>query len=171
VRHQKSARRNARHSFSARRGTGVGVSGAGAAACNPIAATDSAGDDGGYSYASSGGDPHSDADERLLLLRALKTTVHEIAHMFCIKHCIEYNCAMNGSIDIEESDARSPHLCPTCLAKLQHAVGFDIVTRYEDLARYYKSRGMRAEASFCRGRLEVIESKVKKWSKFKRSKR
>ena len=44
---------------------------------------------------------------------------HEIGHMFGVKHCVYYNCAMNGSNHLQESDRRTEHLCPVCLRKLQ----------------------------------------------------
>jgi len=59
--------------------------------------------------------------------------VHEIGHMFGLKHCIFYDCVMNGSNHLEESKKRTFHECPVCLRKLQSAVGFNIVERYKAL--------------------------------------
>lgn len=45
----------------------------------------------------------SEADaENLILFRACKVMTHEIGHMFGIRHCIYYECGMNGSNHIEE---------------------------------------------------------------------
>jgi archaemetzincin len=41
--------------------------------------------------------------ENLILYRACKVMTHEIGHMFGIRHCIHYECGMNGSNHIEES--------------------------------------------------------------------
>ena len=39
----------------------------------------------------------------ILLKNACGVMVHEIGHMFAIKHCIYYNCIMNGSNSYSES--------------------------------------------------------------------
>ena len=52
--------------------------------------------------------------------------VHEIGHMFGIKHCIYYDCAMNGSNSYDESLGQSRYLCPVCLRKLSTAIGFKV---------------------------------------------
>lgn len=59
---------------------------------------------------------------------------HEITHMFGIKHCIHYECLMNGTMSAEES-ARKPNntLCPVCLAKLRSNIKFDCRKRFECL--------------------------------------
>ncbi len=41
--------------------------------------------------------------EKILLRNACSVMVHEIGHMFGIRHCIYYNCTMNGSNSYEES--------------------------------------------------------------------
>jgi len=51
--------------------------------------------------------------------RACKTMSHEISHMFGIRHCIYYECLMNGSNKIEEADVKPAWLCPVCLRKLK----------------------------------------------------
>jgi hypothetical protein len=50
---------------------------------------------------------------------------HEISHMFGIKHCIYYECLMNGSNKITESDIKPPRLCAVCMRKLKHMVQFN----------------------------------------------
>ena len=44
--------------------------------------------------------------ENLILYRACKVMTHEIGHMFGIRHCIYYECAMNGCNHIEECQSR-----------------------------------------------------------------
>ena len=78
------------------------------------------------------------ADYRQLILqRSCKVLAHETAHMFGLPHCIYFECLMNGSNNLEETDAGPQHLCPICLRKLQFNVQFDAVTRYEELAKFY----------------------------------
>jgi archaemetzincin len=63
---------------------------------------------------------------------------------------------MNGSNHLQESDRRPLHLCPVCLRKLQFSVGFDVVKRYEALARFERAKGLEDEAAWVERRLETI---------------
>ncbi|KAI5929089.1 Archaemetzincin-2 [Manis javanica] len=71
-----------------------------------------------------------------LLLRSCKTLTHEIGHIFGLRHCQWLSCLMQGSNHLEEADRRPLNLCPICLRKLQCAVGFNIIERYEALVRW-----------------------------------
>ena len=79
------------------------------------------------------GDQVADEADRynLVLFRACKVMLHEIGHMFGIRHCIYYECLMNGCNHILESQTRPLHCCAVCLRKLQRACGFDPVLRYQ----------------------------------------
>lgn len=94
--------------------------------------------------------------QKLLLWRSCKVLVHEIGHMFGLNHCIYFHCVLNGSNHLKESDARPMHLCPVCLHKLQHSIGFDVATRYGNLFRYYRKAGFDKEARWVKNRLEHI---------------
>jgi len=59
-----------------------------------------------------------DKEYQLCLKRTIATAVHEIGHTYGIEHCIGYECLMNGSNSMEESDKQVMHLCPQCLNKL-----------------------------------------------------
>ena len=68
--------------------------------------------------------------------------VHEIAHMFGLKHCIYYECTMNGSNGSFEYDYMPNRtLCPICLAKLVSNAKFDCRERYVKLAEAANSLG------------------------------
>ena len=71
----------------------------------------------------------------VILRRSMKTMTHELGHMFGMRHCIYYQCLMNGSNHLDEADSRPLFLCPVCLRKLHHAVGFDPVARYEAIEK------------------------------------
>jgi archaemetzincin len=92
----------------------------------------------------------------LLLQRSMKVLTHETGHMFRLAHCIYFNCVMNGSNHLQESDRRPLHLCPMCLRKLQFSVGFDVVKRYEALAQCDGQAGLEDEAAWLDRRLEKI---------------
>jgi archaemetzincin len=99
------------------------------------------------------GEPQSDVNRRLALVRSLKTLVHETGHMFGVHHCQRFECVMNGSNHLAESDARPVHLCPECLKKFRWALGFDMIKRYEALRAFYKKHGLTDEAAWVAKRL------------------
>jgi len=99
------------------------------------------------------GEEWSVAAERKGLKRSLATLVHESGHMLGVRHCQMYECVMNGSISLAESDRRSVHLCPECLKKFRWSTGFDVVGLYEGLKKFYAVHGMAAEAAWADKRL------------------
>jgi len=94
--------------------------------------------------------------KKLLLRRSCKVLAHETGHMFGLTHCIYFQCVLNGSNHLAESDARPMHLCPVCLRKLQHSIGFDVIKRYGNLFRFYKKVGFDNEAQWVANRLKRI---------------
>jgi archaemetzincin len=99
------------------------------------------------------GETWSAAAERKGLKRSLATLVHETGHLFGVRHCQKYECVMNGSISLDESDRRPIHLCPECLKKFRWNLGFDVVEHYEGLRKFYAAHGMTAEAGWVAKRL------------------
>jgi archaemetzincin len=95
--------------------------------------------------------------QKLLLRRSIKVLAHETAHMFSLAHCIYFKCVMNGSNHLQESDSRPLSLCPVCLHKLQHSIGFDVATRYHHLLRFYRRIGLKYEVDWMSRRLKKIE--------------
>jgi len=92
----------------------------------------------------------------ILLRRSCKVVAHEVCHLFGLDHCIYFNCIMNGSNHLAESDARPFHLCPVCLRKLHHTIEFDLVKRYQTLKRVYEEMNFHAEAEWVARRLQHI---------------
>ena len=74
----------------------------------------------------------------VILQRACKVLAHETTHLFGLQHCIFYDCVVDGANHMNETDAQPQHVCPICLRKLHHTIGFDPVKRYQDLARFYR---------------------------------
>jgi archaemetzincin len=99
------------------------------------------------------GQERPDDYQTLLLRRSCKVLAHETAHMFSLQHCIYFDCAINGSNNLRESDRRPLRLCPVCLRKLQLSIGFDVVKRYQALAEFYRAAGFADEAQWVRNRL------------------
>jgi archaemetzincin len=105
------------------------------------------------------GDPAADAEAfRLCLLRTLKTSCHEMGHVFTMSHCTFRECNMCGSNHLGELDRHPLELCPRCLAKLCHATGADPVNRWQQLIAFFDAHGLTAEREFC-------EESLRTWKK------
>ena len=95
-----------------------------------------------------------------IIKRTCKTMCHEIGHMFGLKHCAHFNCLMNGSNNLKESDRRPVFLCPICLRKLHYGVisftEFDILARYRKMEEFWAEHGQEVEVDWLRRRLDKI---------------
>ena len=80
--------------------------------------------------------------------RCLQVLCHEVGHLFHFKHCVYWECLMNGSNGDWESDLRPIGLCPMDLAKLQACLGFDLAEREAALAAAFAEVGIPHFASF-----------------------
>jgi archaemetzincin len=92
----------------------------------------------------------------LLLRRSCKVLAHETSHIFGLAHCTFFNCLMNGSNHLAESDRRPLHLCPICLRKLQWSISFDVVKRYEAMERIARAAGFADEADWLSRRIKTL---------------
>lgn len=96
--------------------------------------------------------------DTLILDRSLKIMAHEVGHMFGLEHCIYYECVINGSNSMGETDNSPSHVCPIDLRKLHHSIGFDPLKRYRDLGAFYRRRGFAGHAAWVRSRRILIET-------------
>lgn len=88
---------------------------------------------GVWSMARNGDPDISEVDRSLCALRTVMTATHETGHMFGIRHCIAYECGMNGSNHSEERDRQPLEFCPECQAKLWWTLRLDPLQRSRDL--------------------------------------
>lgn len=102
------------------------------------------------------GETRTSSYELLLLHRSCKVLAHETSHMFGLTHCTFFNCLMNGSNHLAESDRRPLHLCPVCLRKLQWSVGFDVLAHYTALEQFSRTAGFSDEAEWLKGRIQKV---------------
>jgi len=107
-------------------------------------------------YVPSFGGAREEGWEGLVLERAAKVMTHEMGHMFGIKHCVFYECNMNGVNHKAEMDAAPMNLCPVCLRKLYEACKFDPVKRYRELGVFYGKQGFGEEKEFVEKRVGRI---------------
>ena len=73
-----------------------------------------------------------------LIDRTLKISLHEVGHMFGMRHCIKYECLMAGTNHLAETDRRPLDNCPECMAKVAWAMNYDPARRYKNLAAFWK---------------------------------
>jgi archaemetzincin len=60
-------------------------------------------------------------DRRLLAERLLKESIHEVGHLFGLKHCHSPSCVMRSSTSVEEIDTKSAGFCMACSPALPFA--------------------------------------------------
>mmetsp|Transcript_29683 Transcript_29683/g.21445 ORF Transcript_29683/g.21445 Transcript_29683/m.21445 type:complete len:85 (+) Transcript_29683:619-873(+) len=79
--------------------------------------------------------------------RACQCMVHEVCHLFGLKHCIYYECIMNSTFSAKEQSRRTQYnLCPICLKKLKSNIKFDCRERYMNLINACQELGFDKEA-------------------------
>jgi archaemetzincin len=100
------------------------------------------------------GDPNEEFP--VCLQRTLATALHETGHMLSIRHCIAYECGMNGSNNLRESDRRPMAFCPECEMKVWWAGGVDPRARYTRLADFANRNGLKGEEDFWTRSLEAL---------------
>ena len=86
------------------------------------------------------------ANYETFLRRTLKIAAHETGHMFSMRHCITYQCVMNGTNQLAETDSRPIDACPDCMAKIAWLSHIDPKTRYDRLAAFCRKNGLNREA-------------------------
>lgn len=111
---------------------------------------------GVYSYARYSQSYPGRPEDITPLKRLAKVAGHEIGHMLGMAHCLTYECCVNGSNSLQESDSRPIHLCPLCLRKLGWHLGLDLEKRYRALAAVYNELGWKKEAAFALRRAEKV---------------
>eukprot|EP00008_Paramoeba_atlantica_P010484 CAMPEP_0201492034 /NCGR_PEP_ID=MMETSP0151_2-20130828/32037_1 /ASSEMBLY_ACC=CAM_ASM_000257 /TAXON_ID=200890 /ORGANISM="Paramoeba atlantica, Strain 621/1 / CCAP 1560/9" /LENGTH=267 /DNA_ID=CAMNT_0047878683 /DNA_START=145 /DNA_END=945 /DNA_ORIENTATION=+ len=82
---------------------------------------------------------------QLFLRRCFRVITHEIGHLYGICHCVYFECLMNGSNHLDESDRNPLYLCPVDLCKLNHAQELDIEARQRALLRFYGKNGFQSD--------------------------
>jgi archaemetzincin len=89
---------------------------------------------GVWSMARNGDVDGRPAMRKLCALRTTMTATHETGHMFGIRHCVAYECGMNGSNHSDERDRQPLEFCPECQPKLWWTCGLDPLERSRALA-------------------------------------
>lgn len=90
------------------------------------------------------------------LERLIKTSSHEIGHMFSIQHCIHAVCVMNGSNSLYESDSRPNRLCSDCLKKLAWNLEFSVEGRFKSLTHFFGRHKLKTDRRLALKDLAVV---------------
>lgn len=96
-------------------------------------------------------------DYRICLRRTIKTSAHEIGHMFKLKHCIYAECVMNGVNSLSEDDQKPTTLCSICLKKMHLNFGFDMKVRFQKLLNFYHKHGLTHDEKIILKQFESIK--------------
>ncbi|CAM4832367.1 unnamed protein product [Rotaria magnacalcarata] len=103
--------------------------------------------------------PLTDEHRIIIRRRCVKILLHEVGHLFGLKHCIYYVCLMNGANHEIEMDRQPLYLCPVCLRKLHSTLQFDVKQMYENFVNLCEKYELEEETIWYRRRLELIQEK------------
>lgn len=96
-------------------------------------------------------------DYTICLRRTIRTSAHEIGHMFKMKHCINAECVMNGSNSLSEDDSKPNALCSVCLKKMKLNFDFDTKIRFENLLKFYQKHNLLIDYEITRKQYESLK--------------
>ncbi len=61
-------------------------------------------------------------DQALLRNRLVKEALHEMGHLYSLRHCPEKTCIMHFSGDVEITDQKTESFCPDCRGTLKEVM-------------------------------------------------
>jgi len=94
----------------------------------------------------------------LSLQRLIKTSTHEIGHMFSMHHCTYAVCLMNGCNNLDESDSKPNRLCSECLSKMNWNLNFDLKKRQVALVDFFASHKLSRDYKESQADLKLLLS-------------
>ncbi|VXC14289.1 conserved hypothetical protein [Flavobacterium sp. 9AF] len=103
---------------------------------------------------------NEDLDESnytVCLRRIIKTSTHEISHMFSMAHCTHALCLMNGVNNLVEGDSRPNALCSVCLTKLSWNLKFNNNERMNRLIKFLKKHHLEIDATILKQQQIVLD--------------
>jgi len=58
-------------------------------------------------------------NKEIFRTRAIKEAIHELGHVFGLRHCSSPGCVMNFSNSLADTDRKGANFCPSCLSLLR----------------------------------------------------
>ena len=97
------------------------------------------------------------ADFQRFLERTMKIAVHEVGHMFSMRHCTKYECVMSGTNHLTETDRRPIDACPECMAKIAWMTDKTPNERYQRLVGFAKRNRLDGAAADFQRKLKAVQ--------------
>jgi archaemetzincin len=114
---------------------------------------------GVWSMARNGDADGSATARTLCALRTVMTATHETGHMFGIRHCIAYQCGMNGSNNSDERDRQPLEFCPECQPKLWWTCKLDPLKRSDAIVSVARKHGFSRLAGNLQAQSNALRSR------------
>jgi len=95
-------------------------------------------------------------DYKTVLKRTVKTAAHEIGHMFTMRHCKAFECLMNGSNSLYESEGRPLYMCPHCLGKLMLLTNRNLKMHLQFMQMHTKTLKFETTSDFYKRSLNLL---------------
>ena len=73
---------------------------------------------------------------------------HETGHILALKHCVAFQCNMNGANSISETDRHPLHFCPVCLRKLLWNLDAQPDAYLSDLEKFFHDQPLDQESAW-----------------------
>ena len=96
-----------------------------------------------------------------VLRRTVKTAAHEVGHMFTMRHCKVFECLMNGSNSLYESEKRPLYMCPHCLGKLMLLTNRKVITHLQFMEALTKSLKFNVTSEFYKKCVQTLSPENK----------
>jgi archaemetzincin len=85
---------------------------------------------------------------RQCLRRTMHIATHETGHILTMRHCIAFQCTMNGANSVSETDRHPLHFCPVCLRKLLWNFDAEPDAYLAGLERFCQDLGLEEEVAW-----------------------
>lgn len=86
---------------------------------------------------------HNQPASKRVLQRLIKTSFHELGHLFGLPHCTQRTCVMFFSFTIADTDHKSTEFCVECTERLQRSGRIDLSLTEENDRPGYGVKGGR----------------------------
>jgi archaemetzincin len=61
-------------------------------------------------------------NDEIFISRLIKEINHELGHTYGLRHCLDFECVMHASSNVDEIDIKSENFCPDCHSKIIHSI-------------------------------------------------